>query len=79
MALATQRLVPSGNQGYIRNLGRSPPGTSSCVETLGERDIHAAILANPCLVCGMHSYGKGKDKPGDGSQSQVVEPGKLGA
>ncbi len=23
-----------GNQGYIRNLGRSPPGTSSCVETL---------------------------------------------
>ncbi len=30
----------------------------------GERDVHAAILANPCLVCGMHSYGKGIDKPG---------------
>ncbi len=30
----------------------------------GERDVHAAKLANPCLVCGMHSYGKGKDKPG---------------
>ncbi len=30
----------------------------------GERDVHAAILANPCLVCEMHSYGKGKDKPG---------------
>ncbi len=30
----------------------------------GERDVHAAILANPCLVCGMHSYGKGIDEPG---------------
>ncbi len=30
----------------------------------GERDVHATILANPCLVCGMHSYGKGIDKPG---------------
>ncbi len=30
----------------------------------GERDVHAAILVNPCLVCGMHSYGKGIDEPG---------------
>ncbi len=30
----------------------------------GERDVHAAILANPCLMCGMHSYGKGIDEPG---------------
>ncbi len=30
----------------------------------GELDVHAAILANPCLVCGMHSYGKGIDEPG---------------
>ncbi len=44
---------------------------------LGERDIHAAILANPCLVCGMHSYGKGKRQARGGSQSQVVEPGKF--
>ncbi len=68
---ATQRLVPSGNHGYIYNLGRSPSGTSSCVEnSLGERDVHAARLANPCLVCGMHSYGKRTEEPGVARRSR---------
>ncbi len=50
LAFLTQRLVPSGNHGYIRNLGRSPPGTRAASETLGEQDIHATRLAHPCLV-----------------------------
>ncbi len=45
-----QRLIPSGSRGYMRYLGRSPPGTRAASKTLGERDIHAARLANPCLV-----------------------------
>ncbi len=34
---ATQRLVPSGNHGYICNLGRSPSGTRAASKTLWER------------------------------------------
>ncbi len=29
----------------------------------GERDVHAGRIANPCLVCGMHSYGKRTEEP----------------
>ncbi len=49
--------------GYVCNPG-SPRERDAASRRYGERDVHAAILANPCLVCGMHSYGKGKDKPG---------------
>ncbi len=41
---ATQRLVPSENQGYICNLGHSLSGTLSCVKkkkTLGNDTTHA--------------------------------------
>ncbi len=44
-----------GNQGYIRNLGRSPPGTSSCVETLWgtrcpRRHTCKSCLSHDCTI-----------------------------
>ncbi len=36
----------------------------------GERDVHAARIANPCLVCGMHSYGKKTEEPGVACRSR---------
>ncbi len=37
----------------------------------GERDVHATRISNPCLVCGMHSYGKRTEEPGVACRSKL--------
>ncbi len=68
-----------GNQGYIRNLGRSPPGTSSCVETLWGTRCPRRHTCKSLLSVWNAQLWQGKRQARGGSQSQVVEPGKLGA
>ncbi len=48
-------MVPRGNETLCRTLW---------VTRCTRRQIHAARLANPYLVCGRHSYGKITDEPG---------------
>ncbi len=61
MALPTQRLVPSGNHGYIRNLRRSPSGTSSLHrDAFGGTRYLRRQTCKSLLSVEEHSYGKRK-------------------
>ncbi len=73
---ATQRLVPSGNHGYIRNLGRSPSGTRAASKTLWERQCprHHTDKSLPSVE--RHSLGREDWGARSGIKVQAVEPDK---
>ncbi len=48
LAFSTQRLVPSGNQGYIRNLGRSVCPVFALLWIIKDY-LHLSILLHVCL------------------------------
>ncbi len=65
-----QRLVPSGNHGYIRNLGRSPSGTQAASENARGMRCPRRQTCKSLPSVEEHSYGKRTEEPGVARKSR---------
>ncbi len=63
-----KRDVQTGCTGYVHKAAIRVMLIKS--RRYGERDVHAVRIANPCLVCGMHSYDKRTEEPGGACRSR---------
>ncbi len=70
MAPATQLLVPSGNHGYILTWDVPSGNIELRRDATGNEMSMPPELQIPCLVCGMHSYGKRTEERGVACRSR---------